>query len=85
MSATRSQRILFIVIDVILAIAVIVAVVFLLYYRNDLKQCEENESLYCPQFTCPLAITNAKGQQELPPAVRNGPGQKVSILPFINT
>lgn len=85
MSETRNQRIVFIVVDVILAIAVIVAIVFLLYYRSDLKTCEENESLFCPQFTCPFAITNSKGKKVFPPAVRTGPGQKESVLPFINT
>ncbi len=72
---SETQRTLFILIDVILAVAVIVAIVFALYYRSDLKECEENESLFCPQYTCP----------DGKPAIRIGPGFKISILPFIST
>jgi len=84
--AARDQRIAYIVIDIVLAVAVIIAVAFLLYYRNDLKECEENESLFCPQFTCPYTVINPTSMNPvLTPAVRSGPGRKVSTLPFINT
>ena len=72
---SSKQRTIFIVIDVILAFLVVVALGFLLYYRSDLKECEENESLYCPNYTC----------SDNKPALRIAKGRKVSTLPSINT
>jgi len=80
---SETQRYLFITIDVILAIAVVVAIVFLLYYRSDLKECENEESIFCPVYTCP--DRGSGGNPGGKPAVRAGPGRTESILPGINT
>lgn len=55
---------------VILVILIVIAAVAVLWLRRDLIECEQRESPYCPQFTCP---TGPNGTGKGTPAERLNP------------
>ncbi len=55
---------------VVLIIFIVIAAVVTLWLRRDLIECENRESPYCPQFTCP---TGSMGSGKGSPAQRVNP------------
>lgn len=39
--------------NIVLALLVIVAIIFAVYYQKALSSCENNQSPFCPKITCP--------------------------------
>ena len=56
----------------VLVILNIIAIVFAILMYRDTKECEENESLYCPQYVCP----------DNKPATRVGDDGKIQMSEF---
>jgi hypothetical protein len=53
---------------VVLIIAIVIALIAALWLRQDFINCENSESPWCPQFTCPS--TDGPGNGKGQPATR---------------
>jgi hypothetical protein len=48
-------KVILIGVILLLTIFIVIGIILTLIYRRDFIECENNESPFCPQFSCPSA------------------------------